>query len=380
MDYYIQNPEALEGQPKRTIADYVEQNGILVPHRFDSLVEARRIKKGIILRSEHPQDYAGVSGLLESPKLSRKHPSYRGVESLDEVKEIFFQDQEKHHNPLYIQYCELLGIAPEEFRAETSFSIWQHITGLNRVISADSSVSGRYHLLSFDFRPNAHAARGYSIWDNGKLETKFSWLIPEDESDAKRLIADYEAVRNLDRFDSQHCPIMEFQTVDEKNYFLQYHRGRDFQPTSFVLDRNVADGEIEVDLVRGATIPQGVDLNTTILREGYMRDLGKEKLPETEDSSLSCQKTAYDRIMFRRRKFQPFYSNNTEWTFNKLSAEHYARDSLFKPEISGVVDERYLLSGTEHEAMIKEARKTGERQSLRFHLVSDGRKAFLSRK
>jgi hypothetical protein len=35
MDHYLENPERLKGQPKRTIADYVEQNGILVPCGFD---------------------------------------------------------------------------------------------------------------------------------------------------------------------------------------------------------------------------------------------------------------------------------------------------------------------------------------------------------
>ena len=70
MDHYTTHPEALKGQPKRTIADYVEQHGILVPRRFDSLSEARRSKKAILLRSEHEQEYDGCSGILESIKLS----------------------------------------------------------------------------------------------------------------------------------------------------------------------------------------------------------------------------------------------------------------------------------------------------------------------
>ena len=40
-DYYTKHPEELHGQPKRTIADYVAQNGILVPRRFDTLKAAR---------------------------------------------------------------------------------------------------------------------------------------------------------------------------------------------------------------------------------------------------------------------------------------------------------------------------------------------------
>ena len=69
-DHYINNPEELKGQPKRTIADYVEQNGILVPKRFDSLAEARRFDGEVLLRSEHTQDYDGASGMLRSFVLS----------------------------------------------------------------------------------------------------------------------------------------------------------------------------------------------------------------------------------------------------------------------------------------------------------------------
>ena len=44
MDYYLEDKSRLNGQPKRTIADYVEQKGILVPRRFDTLAEARKSK------------------------------------------------------------------------------------------------------------------------------------------------------------------------------------------------------------------------------------------------------------------------------------------------------------------------------------------------
>ena len=86
MDYYLQNPEALEGQPKKTIADYVEQNGILVPRRFDSLSEARKSHKRILLRSEHLQEYDGISGLLDSFDLSSSSFPVRGSQSIEEVK------------------------------------------------------------------------------------------------------------------------------------------------------------------------------------------------------------------------------------------------------------------------------------------------------
>ena len=93
-DFYLENPAELKGQPKRTIGDYVESNGFLVPRRFDSLAEARRSKKGILLRSELTQDYDGVSWLLESYSLGhfdfQNKVPFRGVNSLEDVKAIFF--------------------------------------------------------------------------------------------------------------------------------------------------------------------------------------------------------------------------------------------------------------------------------------------------
>ena len=59
-DYYLEDRSRLNGQPKRTIGDYVESQGILVPRRFDNLVDARKSNKAVLLRSEHSQEYDGA--------------------------------------------------------------------------------------------------------------------------------------------------------------------------------------------------------------------------------------------------------------------------------------------------------------------------------
>src|SRR5438552_893026 len=59
-------------RPKERIAEYVEQSGVEIPRIFPSLETALDFVKeggGIMLRSEHPQDYAGTSGLLRSYKI-----------------------------------------------------------------------------------------------------------------------------------------------------------------------------------------------------------------------------------------------------------------------------------------------------------------------
>jgi|GEM_PF-6212305 len=65
-DQFLENPPL---QPKKEIADMLESRGILVPRRFESLAEALEvIKQGreIVVRSEHPQEYAAAAGLLNS--------------------------------------------------------------------------------------------------------------------------------------------------------------------------------------------------------------------------------------------------------------------------------------------------------------------------
>lgn len=69
-DVYLQNPDMLMGQPKRTIGDYVEENGILVPKRFTSLEEALDSNLQFLMRTEGLFEYEGVSGLLESHTIS----------------------------------------------------------------------------------------------------------------------------------------------------------------------------------------------------------------------------------------------------------------------------------------------------------------------
>ena len=250
--------------------------------------------------------------------------------------------------------------------------------GINRFVSADSAVKERYHVLSFDPREGKYSARSYFILDNGKIEIKFNWRIQDNEDDVRRLVDDYKRIRNLGRFNSNHCPIMEFQTANGRNYFLQYHIGRDFEATTFNLDRSAEDGETELFFVRGATKPEGLYLKMAMVRGVWLAERGVQ-LPDNEDSALCNGKFAYDRIMFRRRKFQPFYTNDLELTYNKLSADHYARDSVFKPLISGIVDVEALISKEEHSRLCEMAKKTGQTQFKNFHLVSDGRRALIRR-
>jgi len=374
-DWYLEDKTRLQGQPKRTIGDYVSSQGILVPRRFDTLAEARKSKKGIICRSEHPQEYDGVSGLLRSPRLSSRYPSFRGVKNLESVKEIYFNDLKSHGSSVFSQYCDLSGLREENFIAETSFSAWECLPGLNRMISADSAIEDRYHILSMNPQ---NATRNYIIFDKGNIEVLYDYEAGDDMKSIQRLIENYDRVRSLPKFNPEHCPIMEFQSSDKGDYFLQYHRGRDFNQATFQLDRNNSSGEIELRVVRGATPPEGESFEATIV-PGRWYASKSGSLPKEEDCCEGGSESAYARLMMRKRKFQAFYSNNFDWTFNKLAAEHYARDALFKPKISGIVDLGKLYTEDENNEMIARARDTQEDQKIPMQVISDGRKAYIKR-
>jgi hypothetical protein len=380
-DYYTENPSKLQGQPKRTIADYVEQNGILVPRRFESLGEARRSKKGILLRSEHEQDYAGVSGLLESFPLSYHHANrgslYRGVGSIEEVIEIYFgfEDEyikkEESNWATYAEYCELLGIPQEEFKAKVSFSLWEHLGGYNRTVVADSSVPNRWHIFTKDdFLLN------YSVYDKELGLQDFSpkfWRLTSDLVEGiPSLIRDYERIRHLDRFDVNHCPIIELQTVEDKNYFLQYYRMRDFEPASFVLDREPIDGEIEVSFMRGATKTSEGETFHTLWRAWK----SKRTLTEVPESLLAVFGSCFkNKITTATRKLH-VTDNATLWGgIQGIANGHDDRGDMFKPYLF------LMLVGNEFYSIdpgrFPEPRR--EDKYIDLHVVADGRRAFVKR-
>ena len=120
-DYYLQNPPQ---QPKREIAEYVESQGILVPRRFANLQEARASGLPLIARSEHPQDYAGASGIVESRVITNAvyNRHLRTISSEAELKEsILGELEEEHMSSAHMQYCRLLGLDVEKFKEEVSF-------------------------------------------------------------------------------------------------------------------------------------------------------------------------------------------------------------------------------------------------------------------
>lgn len=384
-DMYLQNPDLLEGQPKRTISNYVEENGILVPRRFDSLAEARRSHKGILLRSEHQQEYAGISGLLESFPLSSWLFPVRGSKTLGEVKEKYFQkEMERGGTPLYQRYCDLLEIDESQFMSETSFSAWENLGGFNRTVVADSAIPNKYHVMTFRSEEN-NSFLNYVVISNGEIENEFLNSLSEDlRNGLDNLIETYEKVRNLGNFNPNHCPIMEFQTHKGKDYFLQYHRTRDFQPTTFNLERKIQEDEVEAFFVRGATPENGIDCKVTVY---YGGEFSGNFEPQEEDGSFDFHYNwVFSESQLKKRKIQMLAYDWIEKAFSYLVSGHAQRSKFFKPEISTIIPielllkgDKPLLDGDELDDFVNKAYKTKQNAYMNIHVESDGNKAYISR-
>jgi len=386
-DHYIKNPEALKGQPKRTIADYVEQNGILVPRRFDSLAEARRSKKAILLRSEHPQEYDGVSGLLDSFRLSevlleahgRRQSiafSARGLKSRLKIRENYFKFLRRGYNGVsrFERFCDLSRIDKSKFEKEVSFSAWEYLPGVNHTVVADSAIPERHHILTLGEK---EGIKTYYVVEKQKIIHDWrTTLSNKYKPDLSQLIELYEHIRNLDRFNSNHCPIMEFQTSDGKNYFLQYHRARDSQHSDFILHRDPQKEEIDVSFVRGCTGPEGMNCKVTVHYSGKSEmnyDI------ENEDGSFDLHyHKIFSQINTKKRKIQIISGELLQTKMLSFIEGHQCISKLFKPQVSIIHNLSELISEKEMLANYEKIRK-GKNSHINVHIISDGRKAYIQR-
>ena len=375
-DYYLEDRSRLQGQPKRTIADYVEQQGILVPRRFDSLAEAQASRLPILARIEHPQDYDGASGLLVSPDL--QHKDWSHIQHEEELKEEVFKKE------LFPKvYCAYNNLDFSGFKSEVSFSYWEKLGGANRMVVADSAITERYHIATLH-----HKLTHYAVVERERegrikvmLSTEYPGLPPDLSNGLEGLVNLYENIRTLDHFNPQHCPIMEFQTWEGKNYFLQYHKTRDFDPSTFVLERPPQAGEIEALLVRGKTPPEGIIVKATAAYTNWVLQKPYQAwtLSEEEASFDLHYNFVFWEMMSRKRKVQFVKSDSTDLTLYEIACKHVNRSHIFKPEISASFKRNTLLTGEEYLLLSKKSEETGQDQYIDVALVSDGRKAYLRR-
>jgi hypothetical protein len=146
-------------------------------------------------------------------------------------------------------YCKLLDLNFEDFYKNISYSYWKKVEGVNRSIVADSAIPNRYHIFTSDI--NELSFPKYLVIENGEIITDYDKTNKKITEIAQNSVSFYEEKRRLQKFNPNHCPIIEFQTDKAyKNHPLQYHRTRDMEDATFTLDRDLEESEIEATFIR----------------------------------------------------------------------------------------------------------------------------------
>lgn len=369
---------------------------------FASLDDALASGKPFVVRSEHPQDYNGASGIVDSLYIKPEEIySFRGrygttvdwellkrkgdvgtkldvimqmIGQLGAVPQDEFESNVTRLSDFKIRsLSRFAGLDFDEFQGQISYSYWEGLTGVNRAVIADSAIAGKYHIYTTIHAPRGGvmylAADAYRIVENGATTIGGGHKVPEEpDSTFQSLISFYEHVRQLERFDSNHCPIIEVQSVGDDLYFLQYHRTVNFSGSTFVLDREPEQDEVSAVLVRGATPPEGLQVTVGV-------NYSARTIPTVEEGGVDYPlNPAFSEAFVRRRKLQiqPI-GNHPSYLFQGNA--HLPRSRLFKPSVSVVLYKNLWESITEG---ISYGRENPNPQ-VRIGIVSDGRKAYLKR-
>ncbi len=365
-------------QPKREIVEFLnyDYKNILTPRLYEDykLYDFIRKNKGskVFLRSEHPLELEGDSGILGSYTLDYLVKNNFFNDDKKKVIDLinkgtgFFVSRKKKGGLIEIlkkglfpkdfilDYVNLIGKDFDDFVRDVSYSNWEYINGINGMIIADDVVEDRYHIILSE-----NGIGAYIKLNNTFVEEKYSNFSLDDIN-----FLGIKDMYNLIR-DEEDCPMVEFQLGGRRNkdiYFLQYHKSREFKGVDFRLDRSLKDGEVEANFVRGKTPREGLELS-------FGFDFSnKESILE-----MFPHYTLEDLVNSKYRKAQVFaFSKNN--VISEMIEGHFGRSLFYKPELSIGIDLKKLdLDELEVRELV------GGTGRVNLRVISDGRKSYVKR-
>lgn len=274
-DYFIENRPR---QPKFTIGQYVAEQGFRVPIiETQAAWEAAFDDETAMLRSEMPQDYDGLTGLLSSERLvyspwKRAKSAYskelggvilRGLRSgeLDPTTYMTYMRLNHGWASSKVDTQQLASMFGVECGIwGESASRWRHVPGDNVIMFGDPHVAGRYYFGVDPWMTSDHdyeSVGGYMI-DADKYDEPFQFSKPRRGFTARPFVDLYERIQQLPLFDNTVSPVLELQRDSNGDiHFLQYLKTR--QRHDFVEPFDLPSGNdvIKMDNVRGITSPEG---------------------------------------------------------------------------------------------------------------------------
>lgn len=281
-DYYdAHRPQ----QPKFEIGQYVADQGFSVPLISDQAEWEKAFDDGTAMfRSEMPQDYDGLSGLLPSERLSRSYAHEWAKANGEFVRDLgqvvirglrsgelspsdymeMFRGQYlnwPHIEAAHTKSAAYFGALDQLNMYNTSVSKWRYVEGTNVSVFADPHVEGRYHFGVLPFypeNPDRYRSIGGYQFDAGEYDTPQQFRKHDVPFVARPFVEFYEQIRNLPRFDNTQCPVLELQQDPDGNiYFLQYLKTGQKQQLTEAFDLPSSDETLRTLNVRGVTSPNG---------------------------------------------------------------------------------------------------------------------------
>ncbi len=274
------NHQILAPQRKDLDAAHAAAQGIRIPRVFTAFEEGRDFvlqQNGkLIIRTEHPLEREGLSGLNMSHTVSLEDvvlheqegglfASFRDFNSV--LLDYMMQDWHKKRGSAR-HYCELHGLSLDEYVAGLTHSYWEYVSGYNLYVVADPVISNRYRLFAGwnELKNNSreYPVTSYDVFDGEVKLTggRTHAAVIEKIGDILRL---YNKVREV--FGQEMCWVVEMQLAGNGElYFLQRSVGQLFKPCEwsfgppetchFLVGHQYGFGE-----VRGTTPKEGVELS-----------------------------------------------------------------------------------------------------------------------
>lgn len=381
-------------EPKREVGEYVASQGISVPLiKNQTQWEGAFYYGEAMIRSELPQDYDGLSGVLPSATFTKNDqerirdgydrymddtsPVFKrllgsliltGLRSGDIPAHTYIQQLEQAQG----EYSSLFtaarfGKPVETYRGhDIGGSYWRYIPGVNIKLFRDPHVEGRYHLGAHD---------GSDSGDQIDLDSAPETIRPRKcrhDLPIRQLVDFYEKVRTLPLFDQRQAPLIEMQ-LDEQGelHFLQYLKtGKMIDPVE-PFDLPQGPGIVELDQARGYTDPAG---------RSYKLYFDP---PERADArlvghglftGLGSHATFANQLLVAQAGLvlNPHYL--------LLKGNHFDTSPLYRPElaIGGVIEHEALKKFEDLSMSVWHNRHKGLLQYLAIHVTANGREAALT--
>jgi hypothetical protein len=272
--------------PQRKDADgnYAKHHGINVPLIFPSFEAAQSEARNggtVIVRTEHPSELKGVSGVNHSHVLSPDdHFGKDFIDTFCDSDEATFVAASKawHEKWFHVEgYCEQRGISIQDYVSDLDYSYWEHVTGLNIFVVGDPVLPNRFRI--FATWPDTWT---YTVFDGDEYVSGYESEELKIQIDS--IIKMYRRVQEV--FGAQSWVVEMQLHASGELFFLQRSNGRPMQSVDWSFEVE-SDPHLVLGCgygeVLGSTSQEGVEVDVLLERSTRYNKLTKDK-----PSALLC--------------------------------------------------------------------------------------------